>query len=293
MNIIRAEVLGFCMGVRRAIDLACEEVPAGRVYTYGPLIHNPPALADLKHRGIEPLDTDNIPDDLRGAAVIIRAHGVSPQVEVELHQRGALVINAPCPRVRTSQRQAVAFAKSGYRIFLAGEEYHAEIIGLKGYVSAGFAHSGADPWCAVVSTVADAEKAAARLFAEHPDSRTVLIGQTTISEEEYRAIGEVITAFFPNLDIAETICPATSERQESLRKLLDKVDAVIIAGGKDSANTRRLYTIAQASGKPCVLAENPADIPPVFFAFNTIGLASGASTPDSVIDDIERMLKQK
>jgi 4-hydroxy-3-methylbut-2-enyl diphosphate reductase len=297
MNIVRAKILGFCSGVRRAVDLAYAETtphPSGAhsqdahsrgpIYTLGPLIHNPQVLEELKRRGMETLSEDNLPEALHGASVIIRAHGISPQTEAELRKQGAAVIDATCAKVKSSQLKAAAFAKEGYRLFLAGEKRHAEITGICGYAEAA-------PLCAVVSCVAEAEKAAAWLFHEDPNVRTAIIGQTTISAEEYQDICTAISRFFPSLEIAQTICAATAERQDSLRELLNKVDAVIIAGGKDSANTRRLLAITEAADKPCALVESPADIPPHFFAFSTIGLASGTSTSDAVIDDIEWVLK--
>jgi len=288
VNVIRARILGFCSGVRRAVDLAYGE-DHQPVYTLGPLIHNPQVLEELKRRGVETLNEEHLPEDLRGASVIIRAHGISPQTEAELRHRGARVIDATCPRVKSSQLKASAFAEAGYRLFLAGEERHAEITGIRGYYEAG-ALNNAARFCAVVSCAAEAEKAAAQLRENSPNAKTALIGQTTISADEYRDIAEAITPFFPELEIARTICAATGERQDSLREIADRVDALIIAGGKASANTRRLLAIAEAAGKPCALAETPADIPPAFFKFNTIGLASGASTPDTVIDDIERAM---
>jgi len=283
MVVIRAPALGFCMGVRRAVEFAYGENQPP-VHTLGPLIHNPHVLNELKRRGVATLNEEDLPADLHGATVIIRAHGVSPQTEAELHQRGARVIDATCPRVKSSQLKAAAFAQAGYRLFLAGEEHHAEITGIRRY------YENNARLCAVVSNAAEAEKAAAALREKSHNAKTALIGQTTISEEEYRGIGAVIARYFPDLEIAQTICAATKERQDSLREIADKVDAIIIAGGKDSANTRRLLAIAEAAGKPCALAETPAGIPPDFFKFNTIGLASGTSTPDTLIDDIEQAM---
>jgi 4-hydroxy-3-methylbut-2-enyl diphosphate reductase len=147
-------------------------------------------------------------------------------------------------------------------------------------------------FCTVVGNAAEAEAAAARLRAEDDTAgaKTALIGQTTITAEEYDAIAEALKKYFPDIEIAQTICPATGERQESLRELTDTVEAVIIAGGKDSANTRRLLAVARAQGKPCALVESEAEIPPEFFRYETVGLAAGASTPDSVIDAIEKRL---
>jgi 4-hydroxy-3-methylbut-2-enyl diphosphate reductase len=236
---------------------------------------------------VETLNEENLPEDLHGASVIIRAHGLSPQTETELRRRGAQIIDATCPRVKSSQLKAAAFAEAGYRLFLAGEESHAEITGIKAYAGAGF--------YAVAGNAAEAETLASHLYAEADaaeyDVKTALIGQTTISAEEYRDLGAAIAHVFPDLEIAQTICPATRERQDSLREILDKVDAVIIAGGKGSANTRRLLAIAETAGKPCALIESPSDIPPDFYRYNTIGLASGASTPDAVVEDVEKRLK--
>ena len=278
------------MGVRRAVDLAGAEAErAGcRVFTLGPLIHNPQALEALQSRGVETLDENRLPPGLEGASVIIRAHGISPQAEAGLRERGGRIIDATCPKVKASQLKAKALAASGYGLFLAGEAEHAEIIGIRGYALAG---SGGKGFCAVVGGAVEAARAAAALRALEPaPGRTALIGQTTISEKEYRAIGEAVKKYFPDIEIIQTICAATKERQEALREMLDQVDAVIVAGGKESANTRRLFAIAAERGKPCALAENAAGVPPEFAAFQTVGLAAGASTPDGVIDEIERAL---
>ena len=273
------------MGVRRAVELACSEAERSgkKVYTLGPLIHNPQALEDLKRRGVEILNEETLPEYLSGTVVIIRAHGISPFTEAELKKRGAQIVDATCPKVKTNQLKAESLTKAGYRLFIAGEETHAEIAGIIGYAS------GTEGTKLIIVNSADeAEKAAA---LHKSDSKTALIGQTTISADEYKAIVEKLIHHFPEIEIVQSICNAASKRQESLRELLEKVDAVIIAGGKNSSNTKRLLTAAQASGKPCILAEKPTDIPPDFFKYETIGLAAGASTPDTVIDEIEKLLE--
>jgi len=295
MVVVRAKVLGFCMGVRRAVALARAEAksPAKKFYTLGPLIHNPQALAELEAGGAQILDESRLPESLCGASVIIRAHGVSPKTENALRLRGAAIIDATCPRVKASQLKAENLARAGCLLFLAGEKSHAETVGILGYAEAGAPSLGGLP-CLVVGSADEAGGAAEKLRRELGASanaiRTALIAQTTISDGEYRAIAGAIVRFFPGLEIAETICAATRERQESLRELLGRADAVVVAGGKDSANTRRLFAIAEAAGKPCALAETAADVPPEFSRFKTVGLAAGASTPDAVIDAIERAL---
>ncbi|GHV89041.1 4-hydroxy-3-methylbut-2-enyl diphosphate reductase [Spirochaetia bacterium] len=301
MKLIKAEVLGYCMGVRRAVEMAYREadrVAAGpgdsrRVYTMGPLIHNPQVLEDLRRRGVAVLDEDALPGDLQDAVVIIRAHGITPTLEAELVMRGACLIDATCPKVKASQMKARALSEAGYRIFLAGERRHGEVIGIQGFA----------PGCIIVANREEAEAAAEKLFrgfgrsrdGDAPDSpKTALIAQTTLSPEEYQAIGEGIAKFFPQGEIVNTICKATRDRQDALKRLCAEVDAVIIAGGRESANTRRLLAIAQAQGRPAWLVESAADISGglagEIAAYPRVGLSAGASTPDGVIEAIEGAL---
>jgi len=295
MKLIRARVLGFCMGVERAVELAVSEA-GGRVYTLGPLIHNPNVLADLKGRGVEVLQ--GLPQIVDGS-IVIRAHGISPKVEKDLRGRGCRVIDATCPNVKRSQLKAEELARAGYCLFLAGEaepagselralspSVHAEVAGILGYAENGFSDNESS-FCAVVGSAVEAEKEAAFLFEKNRHAKTALLGQTTFSQEEYFSIGEAVKKFFPDLEIVQTICAATANRQQALRELLDECEAVLIAGGKDSANTRRLLAIAQESGKPCALVEKPSDIPHDFFYFETVGICAGASTPDSAVNEIE------
>ena len=293
MKVIRSAFPGFCMGVRQAVEIALRESAeaGGQVYTLGPLIHNPVVLEEMKKRGIGILEENElVPMELvpplpQNSCVIIRAHGVSPLVEEKLVRLGAHVLDATCPHVKESQKKARSFAEKGYGIFLAGEEKHAEIAGIRGYIEAG---SGAS-FCFVVGSPAEAE-AAAELCRGKGDAGTALLGQTTISPEEYRAIGEVITRYFPGLEIVNTICGAAAKRQAALRELCGRVDAVIIAGGRESANTRRLLSLALELGKPAWLVERPEELPREIGAYGTVGLSAGASTPDSLIAVIEEVL---
>ncbi|GHT67063.1 4-hydroxy-3-methylbut-2-enyl diphosphate reductase [Spirochaetia bacterium] len=288
MKVIRAKVLGFCMGVRRAVDMAEGELRSGgRVCTMGPLIHNPQVLESLQRQGAEILNEDKLPENLAGVTVIIRAHGISPVLEDELKKRGARIADATCLRVKASQMKARTLAAKGYTLFLAGEKKHGEVIGIQGYAK-GIPNYA--PGCIVIAESGEAEHAAADFYRNNPTAKTALIGQTTISTEEYRTIGEGIKKFFPALEIADTICGATRDRQEALRKLCGEVDAVIVAGGRESANTRRLLAIAQAQNKPAWLVESSAEIPIEIALYNTVGLCAGASTPDETIDAIESAL---
>jgi 4-hydroxy-3-methylbut-2-enyl diphosphate reductase len=328
MKVLRARVLGFCMGVRRAVEMAEAEIAKPeQVYTLGPLIHNPQVLASLADRGVRIVGEGELeaPDrDFRNAALIIRAHGISPAVEKKLRDREARsasgtrhtppagrgeaplrIVDATCPRVKASQLAARSLAEQGYRIFLAGERNHAEVQGIYGYAAEGKGreHSAAEVSspspdgeetfpCSIVGSPKEAEAAARAVLNREPGSRTktALIGQSTISEAEYRAIAEVLRKAFPGLEVQQTICGATRDRQDALRELCSTADALVIVGGRDSANTRRLLSIARECGKPAWLAESAADLSAEAGAYPVVGISAGASTPDSVIDEVEQAL---
>jgi len=291
MTIIRARVLGFCMGVRRAVELTTAQAKkaAGEgsaVYTLGHLIHNPQVLADLEKQGVIALKQnalEQIQEKGKNCCVIIRAHGISPQAEEKLRGMECKITDATCPNVKKNQLKTQELSRAGYSLFLAGESAHAEIEGITGYASCA-------PFCKAVVNTQQARETAAALHETNSNAKTALIGQTTISQDEYREIGNEIKKYFPDLEIVNTICAATAERQQALRELLNEVEAVIIAGGKESANTRRLLVIAQESGKPCTMVERPDEIPAEFYGFKTIGISAGASTPDSLINEIESAL---
>ena len=286
------------MGVRRAVDMTISAAESSaaksgrRVYTLGPLIHNPKVLKDLEKRGIRIMEEDSLNGSIEEAPensmVIIRAHGVSPETEKKIADYGYEICDATCPHVKASQKKAQVFAEKGYGIFLAGEENHAEIIGIRGYA----ADHGNNASVYVVGNPAEAGVSAGELFRREPEANTALIAQTTISPEEYCAIGKEIKRFFPELTIENTICSAITARQEALRELCLTADALIIAGGKESANTRRLLSLALDMGKPAWIAEDPGDIPGEIARFKTVGLSAGASTPDDLIDEIEEALKK-
>ena len=282
----RARILGYCMGVRRAVDAvlrALVDYPDRTIYTYGNLIHNPVTMQLLEDKGVRIIDPDkalNLQIEPQ-SPVIIRAHGISPQKRQELIDCGALIIDATCPRVIASQRRAAQYAEKGFTVILAGDKNHGELVGIMGHALA--VPNGK---CLTVQTAAEAEA------LECMRTPSVLIAQTTIKRGEYHVIAGILRKKNPELLVMETICPATDERQEALLELVNEVDAMLIIGGKSSANTRRLLQTAIDSGKPAWLAETVADIPQELYRYRAIGLAAGASTPDRSIDAVESALKE-
>lgn len=280
-TIIRADIMGYCMGVRRAVESAEEALldsPIRPVYTYGPLIHNPQALERLASAGVVIVGEgyEPLPEDFRGATVVIRAHGVPPAERAELERRGAHIVDATCPRVLSSQKRARVYHEKGYTVFLAGDRDHGEITGIAGYA----------PDCIVLENRDDAAA-----LSELPE-KAVLISQTTIRQSEYDAIAEVLSARIGELIVLNTICPSTTERQEALESLAVKVDGILVVGGKNSANTMRLFKTALNLTGKAWLIETAADIPGEVFTLPRIGITAGASTPDEVIDSVEQALQK-
>jgi 4-hydroxy-3-methylbut-2-enyl diphosphate reductase len=281
MIVTRAAVLGRCMGVRRAVDLALKaaagEAKAGgrgrRVFTLGPLIHNPQTVALLESKGIHALGEGDIDGRVAGTVVVIRAHGVPPRMREALETAGADVMDATCPRVLASQRRARDYAARGWTVVIAGDRDHGEVTGIAGFA----------PGAVIVGSAEEA----ARIEADGP---VALIAQTTIKEEEYRDIREALAGRFPMIEVVDSICPATAERLAALAELAKRCDALIVVGGRNSANTTRLYATAVSLGLPAWLVEGPDELPNGMWRFKRVGLTAGASTPDEAIDAVETAL---
>lgn len=285
MEIVRAAVCGYCMGVERAIKKTYQEVSANpdkSIVTLGPLIHNPHALAELANKGVSVIKTPDDIADPENTIVIVRAHGVPPQLEKTIVDTGAILVDATCPKVLVSQKKAYKYEKAGYRIIIAGEKEHSEIIGILGYA----------PSAMVIKDLREALEAAQAIKREYGASaKTVLLAQTTYLEAEFEAIVAAVREILPSLKVEHTICKATRDRQEALLELCKKVDAVLVIGGRESANTQRLKTIAEEQGLPVWLIESEQEIPDEIYRFKRLGITAGASTPIEMIERVEAILK--
>ena len=282
MEIIRASVLGFCFGVRRAVELAekaLSENPGKKVYSLGPLIHNENALSALEEKGLHILEESDIAELEEGSVVIIRAHGVAPSVPDAPEKRGRKIIDATCPRVKASQKMVERYSSENDYVVLTGDKNHGEVIGIAGYAGENF------------SQIQDYEEAERFNIKDGDNKNVILLSQTTYSPKEFEKIENLFKSKFHNLAVMNTICPATNERQEALLELCGLVDGVLVVGGKNSANTKRLYQTAAANCKLAAHIQSAADIPQEFFNLKTIGITAGASTPDEIIEDVERKLE--
>lgn len=281
MKVIRARTLGLCPGVRRAVttaeNAAAEAARTGRhAYVLGQIVHNPRVSRRLTGLGMGHLEDAEAPlpgGRLDGELVVIRSHGTTPVVFERLAAAGATIVDATCPRVATNQKAAASYAARGYTVIIAGDKGHGETLGVAGHA----------PGSIIVSTPEDA-------LGLQLAGPVALVAQTTISETEYAAIRAALRERYPELVDAGGVCGATRERRAAVEELCKEVDAVLVVGGRNSANTRRLAELAQSLGVPAWHVESAAEIPAELGAYAVVGLTAGASTPDEDIDEAEAAL---
>jgi len=263
------------MGVRRAVEMALDAPSKHKnpIYTYGPLIHNPHILNLLKEKGISVID--DIPDHGSGT-VLIRAHGVPPQAKEKLKKAGFTIIDATCPRVIKVQTIIKKHAEQSYTSIIIGDKDHPEVIGL---------HSYSDGKGYVIDDINDLDSLPAF-------EKAIIVAQTTQNIEFFEEVKKWANKKFPHYKIFNTICDSTSRRQAEVKRFAKSVDAVIVVGGHNSANTQRLSEIAKESGKPCyhIESEDELDLKALATAKN-IGLTAGASTPNWIIKRVYRTLE--
>lgn len=279
MEIVLAESLGFCMGVKRVVDMAYRALDKANglpVVTLGPLIHNSQEIARLVRDGIEVTDADApaLPGE---GTIVIRAHGVAPQAYEALKSSGLKIMDGTCPYVHYSQRKAAELQHEGYKVVIAGDKNHPEITGILGFVNND---------AIVVKTVEEVQ-------ALPQLERVGTIAQTTISPKKYQAIIEALRQRASEVKVCETICDATEENQSAIREMAGEVDLVYVVGGRHSANSNKLVEVAREKCQRALLIETADEINPDDLSGVTrIGISAGASTPDWMIRNVVQRLRE-
>lgn len=276
MKITVAKTAGFCMGVRRAVEMALDapgKYPKP-IYTYGPLIHNPQVLALFIEKGVKILDT--IPEHGSGT-VLVRAHGVPPSSRKQLKAAGFNVIDATCPRVVKVQSIIKSHARKGHAVIIIGDHDHPEVVGLQGYAG--------DKGHVVENLKA--------LSALPAFEEAIIVAQTTQNLREYRQIKAWAAQYHPNYKVFNTICDSTERRQAEVRRIARQSDAVVVVGGKNSGNTQRLADIVKYVDKPSYHVETEAELDFEALAkVQNLGITAGASTPSWIIKRVLRAVEQ-
>ena len=267
---------GFCYGVREAIDKAKEASAAGKsTHTLGQVVHNEGVIADLERLGIETVET--LDDVDHGAAVVIRAHGVRPDVMEHANERGLEVIDGTCTWVIQEHRELVKLVDEGYTIVLLGTPNHAEVVGMLGFA----------PDAVVVDEEEEWELKVPR------KKRLALISQSTQPPWKFEKLAAFMVGRSHELKIVNTVCPVTIRRQEDTVEAAQSVDLMVVVGGRSSANTKELTRLVGIAGKPAIQIESAHDLtdPAVFDGRVVVGVTGGTSTPIEDLRDVaERIL---
>ncbi len=275
MDVILADYLGFCYGVKRAIKLAREQTGRdGSIATLGPIIHNPQMVQQLAAEGITSVDSL---DEIDEGTVIIRSHGVGPAIYQKAAQKGLNVIDATCPHVKKAQMSAKSLAEEGYFVAIIGENAHPEVKSI-------FEWSGEN--AAIVEDIDQAKRF-------QPVKKLGIVAQTTFSRIKFKQLVDILIDKSSEIKILRTICTATEQRQTAADKLAGEVDMMLVIGGKNSANTTRLADLCSQKC-PTHHIETADELNDVWF-HNTakIGVTAGASTPDWLIREVYIKCKSK
>ena len=277
MEILIADEYGFCFGVERAVEMVEEALQTGdTVRTLGPLIHNDQEMARLATHGVS---TINAPVQIqRGETAVIRAHGVTPQIEAELREKASKVVDATCPFVTKVQKLAARAAAQNRHVIVVGNPEHPEMIGVFGYAPE---HS---------FIVRDAAEVAALPRLRNP----LVVSQTTIKLQNFYDVAEAVKAKADGeTQIVNTICSATRDRQDAARALAGEVEAFYIIGGRHSSNSRKLLAVCKEQCEKSFLIETEDEInPDDLRGVERVGLTAGASTPNWLIEKIGKRLEE-
>lgn len=280
MDVIKAQTAGFCMGVDlalRKLDAVVNANKGRQLFTLGPIIHNPQVLEDYRQKGVQVATS---PEDIPvGAQVVIRAHGVPCHVEQELVNRNIEVLDATCPKVKKAQLSIGRCGSEGRIALLFGEANHPEVKGLLSYASSG--------------AFVFESREELNDFKFMPGEAYCLAAQTTQDKTIFAQISDELQENSDkNVQVLHTICNATQNRQDEAIKLAKEVDFVVVVGGFESGNTRRLAQVVTDSGTPAMHVETFKDIKvDQLQGIQRVGLTAGASTPAKIIDEVEQFLK--
>lgn len=266
MEIILAEYLGFCYGVKRAIKIAKKHAD-GKSCTLGPIIHNPQMVERLKSEGVGM--TEDL-DSMDEGTIIIRSHGVGPKTYEKIKSKGLNLVDATCTHVKRAQRSAKELAESGYKVVIIGEKNHPEVKSIFEWTN---------EQAVIIENVTEAEN-----FSPCP--KLGIVSQTTISEVQFSEIVLRLLNKSRDTRILRTICTATEQRQKAAMELAENVDVMLVVGGRNSANTTKLAKICESKCKTYHIETAEEILPEWFSQCKKIGITAGASTPDWIIREV-------
>lgn len=273
-----AKTAGFCFGVRRAVELTkkISEKTDLPIYIYGDLVHHPAVVDYFLKRGCRTIyDLEDFKSLPKGR-VIIRAHGVTPREEMEIKKKH-MIFDSTCVFVKSIHNSVENFSKKGYNVVIVGDCEHPEVKGIAGCVSS------------KVYIISSKEEAVGNSFEEP----LYCVAQTTFRKEKFDEIKESLIKRFPKLIYKNTICTATTERQNECLELSLKSDVMVVVGGKNSSNSGKLFDIAKENSKEAYFVENASELLSFGIRSPNIGITAGASTPDEIIEEVEMTMNEQ
>ena len=281
MEVTLAKTAGFCFGVKRAVDKVYELADQEeKVYTFGPIIHNEEVVQDLESKGVQVLHSLDELAAVTDGIVVIRSHGVPESVYRLMEEKHIRYADATCPFVRKIHKLVEKHSREGRRIVIVGNDHHPEVEGIKGW-------SLTEP--VVIGSVEEAKN------LQIPETEPIcVVSQTTFNYNKFKDIVEILEKKRYDRIVLNTICSATEERQEEAVRLASQVDAMIVIGGKSSSNTQKLFEICRNACENTYYIQTlvDLDIKP-FQSFRHVGITAGASTPNKIIEEVQRYVRIK
>ena len=280
MEVVVAEHAGFCFGVTKAVDTVYDQIQNGsdrNIYTYGPIIHNETVVADLEKKGVKVIDSleDLIKDE---GTIIIRSHGVTREIQKGLENSGLQIIDATCPFVKRIHKVVDEDSKKGKSIIVIGSANHPEVEGIVSYANG------------PVYVIDSPEKA--REFKESRETDYTLVAQTTFNRKKFQETVEIFENNGYNINIVNTICNATDERQSEAEEIATKADVMIVIGGANSSNSRKLYDICSQKCERTYFIQTLEDLHlEISSDVKLVGITAGASTPKNIIEEVRNYVR--
>lgn len=282
MQVVTAKTAGFCFGVRRAVETCYEQASNanGKVYTYGPIIHNEMVVKDLEARGIGVIHSKEELARLDSGTVIIRSHGVTKEICDLIEEKGLRLVDATCPFVKKIHKIVREKSEEGYQIIVIGSRDHPEVEGICG-------------WSLTPVTVIEDEQQASA-FVRDGDKPLCIVSQTTFNSKKFDKLVEILQLLRYDRDcILNTICNATEERQKEAAELAGKADVMIVIGGKNSSNTQKLFEICKEKCSQTYYIQTLADLDlSLLPSVGYVGITAGASTPNNLIEEVSKQCQK-
>ena len=281
MEVKLAKTAGFCFGVKRAVETVYEQVKKcqdKKIYTYGPIIHNSEVIKDLQNKGVSVIQSEEELLQITDGVVIIRSHGVPKKIHDILERQGLECVDATCPFVKKIHRIVDEESAKGKHIVIIGDAVHPEVVGIQG-------------WSLTPVTVIKNEEEAESFHV--PDETSVcVVSQTTFNYNKFKYLVEIISNKVYNINVLNTICNATKERQTEAKSIANEVEAMIVIGDKHSSNTQKLFEICSHACANTYYIQTVDDLDMnQLKSVQTVGITAGASTPSNIIEEVQNYVR--